>query len=379
MPTARELLEQADALMRRNRLATAARPDDDGIPMLTEAVPVPPPASAPAATTPAARAPTPAAPAAAPAPVVYDDLDDVPLLTDAVEEIEAPSILEEPPDIEEPPDFDDPAVWTDTLTGAHSILGEDRIELPPPVPAAELTSSSRAPSPVASGVVGRSADPDAAAPAPRSVDTTAMPSVDATAILPNDAPATRSVEATGAPQVGSAAFDDRDYEALPRDDDVELPAVHVYDAPPAGPLLRDDAPDEPTVIAATPFEFASVDAPVAADDSAPPLERFDTGVDATLPGVAAHPAAPAAPAAASDDEQRWSALAEEIRMQVLQRIDLFTDTGLREQLGERLKPIVDRASADLVATINQHVGVLLRAYVAEAIEREIERWRADRP
>ena len=70
------------------------------------------------------------------------------------------------------------------------------------------------------------------------------------------------------------------------------------------------------------------------------------------------------------------ALAEEIRMQVLQRIDMFTDTGLRERLGERLKPIVDRASADLVAAINQHVGELLRAYVAEAIEREIDRWRA---
>ena len=62
-------------------------------------------------------------------------------------------------------------------------------------------------------------------------------------------------------------------------------------------------------------------------------------------------------------------------MQVLQRIDLFTDTGLRTQLGERLQPIVDRASADLVATINQHVGELLRAYVAEAIEREIDSWR----
>ena len=57
-----------------------------------------------------------------------------------------------------------------------------------------------------------------------------------------------------------------------------------------------------------------------------------------------------------DDQAHWDSVAEEIRMQVLQRIDLFTDTGLREQLGERLKPIVDRASADLVATINQHVG-----------------------
>jgi hypothetical protein len=75
------------------------------------------------------------------------------------------------------------------------------------------------------------------------------------------------------------------------------------------------------------------------------------------------------------DQARWDVVAEEIRMQVLQRIDLFTDTGLREQLGRRLQPIVDRASADLVSTINQHVGELLRAYVAEALEREIENWR----
>jgi len=75
-------------------------------------------------------------------------------------------------------------------------------------------------------------------------------------------------------------------------------------------------------------------------------------------------------------QEEREALAEEIRMQVLQRIDMFTDTGLRDRLGERLKPIVDRASADLVATINQHVGELLRAYVAEAIEREIDRWRS---
>jgi hypothetical protein len=97
-------------------------------------------------------------------------------------------------------------------------------------------------------------------------------------------------------------------------------------------------------------------------------------------GLATEPAeAGIAPEKSSqwDDQARWDLAAEEIRMQVLQRIDLFTDTGLREQLGQRLQPIVDRASADLVATINLHVGELLRAYVAEAIEREIERWRTD--
>ncbi|NDP43675.1 MAG: hypothetical protein GZ089_13305 [Aromatoleum sp.] len=85
--------------------------------------------------------------------------------------------------------------------------------------------------------------------------------------------------------------------------------------------------------------------------------------------------AAASPAVAPDETERWNALAEEIRMQVLQRIDIFTDTGLQKQLSARLQPIVDRASADLVATINHQVGQLLRAYVAEAIEREIEKWR----
>jgi hypothetical protein len=77
--------------------------------------------------------------------------------------------------------------------------------------------------------------------------------------------------------------------------------------------------------------------------------------------------------AAIDETARREALAEEVRMQVLQRLDIFTDTGLQEQLTARLQPIVDRASADLVAAINQHLGALLRAYVAEAIEREIEK------
>ena len=71
----------------------------------------------------------------------------------------------------------------------------------------------------------------------------------------------------------------------------------------------------------------------------------------------------------------WNAMAEEIRMQVLQRLDLYADTGLRDRLGARLQPIVDRASADLVATINRELGELVRGYVADAIEREIEAWR----
>ncbi len=85
------------------------------------------------------------------------------------------------------------------------------------------------------------------------------------------------------------------------------------------------------------------------------------------------PAAPNPPIA--DDWARWEALGEEIRMQVLQRIDIFTDTRLRKQLSAQLQPIVDRASIQMVETINAEVGKLLRAYIAEAIEREIDKWR----
>jgi len=92
-------------------------------------------------------------------------------------------------------------------------------------------------------------------------------------------------------------------------------------------------------------------------------------------------ATPAAGASSSEtttaaaEQARWRALEGEIRTQLLQRFDPFTDTSLLEKLGVELQPIVDRASIELVATINQQVGQLLRAHVAEAIEQEIRKWR----
>ena len=84
---------------------------------------------------------------------------------------------------------------------------------------------------------------------------------------------------------------------------------------------------------------------------------------------------PGAPPSAG--EAPWQALAEQISMQVLQRLDLFIDTGLKEQLAAHLEPIVARAGAELVETINEHVGQLVRSYISEAIEREIAQWRQE--
>ena len=139
-------------------------------------------------------------------------------------------------------------------------------------------------------------------------------------------------------------------------------------------------PDDPDAAAQWPdFDDGSTesaDSPPIPDALSSDAARKD--VDAVAAADVAATAPPATPSLNSDlDAARWDTLAEDVRMQVLQRIDIFTDTGLQEQLKARLQPIVDRASADLVATINQQVGQLLRAYVAEAIEREIDKWRHD--
>jgi hypothetical protein len=170
--------------------------------------------------------------------------------------------------------------------------------------------------------------------------------------------------------------------AAPREDETLRPPAAVRPAVPAFTIPPPAAvPRSPSIIAGGAAALLQGDTAKAPVAGAPTQVAPET--TATAPPVATEAPAQAAiappPAAAPTvpDTAHWEAMAEEIRMQVLQRIDLFTDTGLRTQLGERLQPIVDRASADLVATINQHVGELLRAYVAEAIEREIDSWRRD--
>ena len=142
----------------------------------------------------------------------------------------------------------------------------------------------------------------------------------------------------------------------------------------AMPAVEPPVPEAPVDAAGVTSSF-SIDGtvpapslPIDAEVSIPPPPSALPIEDAVIPPATAKPAL-------ADDWARWEALAEEIRMQVLQRIDIFTDTRLRDQLAVQLQPIVDRASAELVTTINEHVGKLIRAYIAEAIEREIETWR----
>jgi hypothetical protein len=291
MPTARELLDQADALMRRNR-GRASEPD---IPELTDEVAE---AAPQAARTAAQRVAVP---------------EEVPELTDIVAGIE--DVVRES-DARET----DESLWLESELGAASITGPapDSIAVVPPstlraappiepAPAADLQSSSEEHKP---------APETAAAPV-------------ASALAEQEAPAQEAED---------PAFD------------------AVLGQPAADAAVEADLESSPAT-AETGYAFNEPEQPAA---EAAPI------VDADMEAALA-----AAPA--------WDAVAEEIRMQVLQRIDIFTDTGLQGELAARLQPVVDRASADLIATINREVGQLLRAYVAEAIEREIAKWRESNP
>jgi len=149
--------------------------------------------------------------------------------------------------------------------------------------------------------------------------------------------------------------------------------------PPA--VLEREAPEETPGPASEPAQ----EQPTSATTARVPFLDDDFILDIPPPDpnaaaeVAPSPVPAIDPRTLAVGSREWDALAEEIRMQVLQRLDLFTDTGLRDQLGARLSPIVERASAQLIETINRELGELVRSYVAEAIEREIDSWRNQNP
>lgn len=309
MPTARELLDQADALMRRNRKRGK------------------------------------------------DRMGDVPTLTDALD----PRAATLAPTL----------ILPDNIAADPIVLDQAIVEPMPPAEAAALESSLDAS--LESALT--EASPSADAPDPMSLDTLGDLPLLTDAVL--DWPgATKTLEArepipgtSEAPVDAGDAFPASAQEAEAAAAELAPPAVLEREEPEEAPAAASEQAPEQSASAST----ARV--PFLDDDfilEIPPPEQ-----GAAQPAPAAPPLVDASMLAAGSRE--WDALAEEIRMQVLQRLDLFTDTGLREQLGARLAPIVERASAQLIETINRELGELVRGYVAEAIEREIDSWRNQNP
>jgi len=341
MPNARQLLEQADALMRRNRKRGKGK--GTGPPTLTDAL---------TNERTGTLAPTIILPEAKPAadsialgaqsmadPISLDTLSDLPVLTDVVDEWSSQAEVW-PPVV---PDADATAL-TEALDDALATASEPTSDVADTAEPADAvaTETQIVEAPAAFETIVRAVD--------RVTDGAPSPAADEPATRSAaafDEPATRSAEAVDEPATRSAAA-------------VDEPALDT-------PALRVGAAKLESETSALPIQ----DEEFILDIPPMPEPLSAAGTDVVAPAaavVAAIPQfVPGSPA--------WEAMAEEIRMQVLQRLDLFTDTGMRDQLGARLQPIVARASAELVETINQALGELVRGYVAEAIEREIESWR----
>ena len=341
MPNARQLLEQADALMRRNRKRGKGK--GTGPPTLTDAL---------TNERTGTLAPTIILPEAKPAadsialgaqsmadPISLDTLSDLPVLTDVVDEWSSQAEVW-PPVV---PDADATAL-TEALDDALATASEPTSDVGNTAEPADAvaTEPQLAEAPATFETIVRAVD--------RVTDGAPSPAADEPATRSAaafDEPATRSAEAVDEPATRSAAA-------------VDEPALDT-------PALRVGAAKLESETSALPIQ----DEEFILDIPPMPEPLSPAGTDVVAPAaavVAAIPQfVPGSPA--------WEAMAEEIRMQVLQRLDLFTDTGMRDQLGARLQPIVARASAELIETINQALGELVRGYVAEAIEREIESWR----
>jgi hypothetical protein len=283
MPTARELLEQADALMRRNRAA------DADIPVLTDVV---------------AEGRAPAFPGAASDRAGVDRREALREAVEGDESLPTERTLTRTMELEEPADHQPPAAASEppVLT---DVIGVS-VESPPP-----------APGPVEDDAL-LWLGPDTVDPELNSIT---GPAPDAVSVVP--------------------------------------PVKIADPEPPAKSVHFFDEPD----VAGTKTLRAAGSAPTPAPARSMPWILLDANGEEPQPS------------ALEADDERWRVLAEQISMQVLQRIDLFTDTGLKSQLASHLEPIVARAGAELVQAINDHVGKLIRSYVAEAIEREIETWR----
>ncbi len=325
MASARELLEQADALMRKNR----TRGDGD-IPLLTDAVALVPVSVAVTMSSPGVAPTT----AMAMAPAAAAPTAEIPLLTEVVDD----SVIDFGPSVEPPAALvaimeGDPSDWLvmDTVDPAsHSITGRapDTLSVVPPV---TLKAAGSQPTPPPLGSQPRA-----------QVETSELMEPDWASLSVPLADA-----ATDLPPVANVPGNaNRITQAVPGD--VE-----------SGPAA---AGDELERHAATAFDEETLGVVTEMNE---PAESDAAAIAETSRNRAAA------------DDERWRALAEQVSMQVLQRLDLFTDTGLKDQLARRLEPIVERASAELVGEITEHVGRLVRTYVSEAIEREIADWKRD--
>ncbi len=347
MPTARDLLQQADALMRSHRNlghATGA----ETVPVLTD---VAIPGNLAIATR------------------QHED-DDIPVLTSVVEDVAAP-------------EFD--------LPFPNETIAR-RPERPPDAPHVLLLPVSEMPKMPPLDEASRGADEQhderAALRAP--IDSERAPDempkwLEADFLetgrafrLAEEAPDYEASRANGTGVEASAGHGaELSWESMPMPSVDALSTWREADDPPiranddvtadtALPPLPDESSAE-TVDQSSAVQFEDVESAARSSHPAAPAEVVDKNDH--FDALPAHDEAP--PEIAAEQGPSAEEIAETVYFQVLQNLDLVTERALQQHLSAHLQPILERATRELLETVNANLGALMRQFVADAIEKQL--------
>jgi hypothetical protein len=304
MPSARDLLQQADALMRSHRNLGSSDAQET-VPVLTD-VAIPGSATV----------------------VTRQRIEEIPVLTNVVAEAEEVPVFNlEIPTRLPPAPHHFPPTQTDALLLPLSEM--------PPIPAIDEDDTTSA---------FRDSRVDERAVEPGPIDDEMPKWLEAD--LLETGPANTAAEPARDPQRDSERLD---WDNVPDDDS----------APTESPISEPDpipeSPDEPVVF---------VDPGPSATQ---PLVGGVHGAANDEPRAATPPltSPPQQPASSAEE------LADTVYFQVLQNLDLYTERALQQHMTAHLSPIIERATQDLLTTLNANLGALIRQFVADAIEKQL--------
>ena len=380
MPTARELLLQADALMRNNRSA-ATEGSAQAVPTLTDV----------------------AVPGAGSSRALFGG-EEVPVLTQVVRPATEPTMSGSPAS-DTATRYLSPADMRDT-----TLFGPSR--LPPTTVQKPFAEDAPFEPLIDPALLGIDADEPVMRTGPTGGAPFARPagrgdSDAGSSVVPSRATESRRVEApatmenipdfppveellppfdhTDPGPVVSSAF------APLRSSPAHVPAAPVSpaQASPAAPappvsgrvtappavVAASSAPIVPSIPAPTPAPAAVVPVPVPTvptpSATAAPVATSPAPVAPVPAPVAPAPPPALAPTPAAAPAPSAGELAEAVYFQVLQNLDLHTERMLQRELTVPLAPIIERANQELMATLNANLAGLIRQFIADAIEKQL--------
>jgi hypothetical protein len=83
------------------------------------------------------------------------------------------------------------------------------------------------------------------------------------------------------------------------------------------------------------------------------------------------------PAAQVREDTNWDSVCENVYSRVMQQLDMYAEFGLRDRLTRELRPRLNQMFEQLAADLSMDVSEKMRRFVAQAIDEEVARMRAN--